>query len=445
MERGSAVVAKWSPLVEDNWDLQGPRSVRVYSKMAREDAQVRSVLKAVTLPILRTPCRINPNGADEAIVRMVSEDLRLPVVGDSQQNPTPRTGGHVSWREHLPWALKMLTYGHAYFEKVYTDGLDGPQRLRKLAPRLQDTISKVSVDRDGGLRSITQKAVTVDGQMMPEVELEVSRLLAYVHEPDTFDWLGTSLLRGAYKHWRLKDELLRLEQVVLERNGMGVPVYTSTSDNDQKDLDRGQDLVEGLRYGEHAGASIPANAKLQMLGVTGQIVSPRAAIDYHDSQIARTALAHALNLEGKGGSYALAEVQMDMFIQSLQTIAEYVSTVANKYLVEDMVEKFTGYRVGPFPEIQFDTIDTKKALTASDLAALKNAGIILADRPLEEHVRRYYELPAKAFVPSTGDKPEDLKAKAEAAAALIDMGVGADEALRKVGLINDGGTPDGTP
>ncbi|MGX1598596.1 phage portal protein family protein [Dietzia maris] len=444
MERGSAVGPKWSPLVEDNWDLRWPKSVRVYSKMAREDAQVKSVLKAVSLPILRTPCRISPNGADEAIVRMVSEDLRLPVVGDSQAHPTGRTGGKVAWREHLPWALKMLTYGHAYFEKVYTDGLDGPQRLRKLAPRMQDTISKISIDRDGGLRSITQKATSFDGKTVPEVELEVSRLLAYVHEPDTFDWLGTSILRPAYKHWRLKDEFLRLEQVVLERNGMGLPVYKSHSHNDQKDLDSGQELVEGLRFGENAGASISAEADLKLLGVTGQIVSPRAAIEYHDSHIARTALAHALNLEGKGGSYSLAEVQMDMFIQSLQTIAEYIATVANKYLVEDMVEKFTGDRVGPFPEIQFDTIDTKKALTPEGLAALKNAGLIFADRPTEEHLRRKYELPAKDFIPSSGDKPEDLKAKAEAAAALIDMGVGADEALRKVGLINDEGTPDGT-
>ena len=442
MERGSAVAAKWSPLLEDNWDLRWPKSVRVYSKMAREDAQVKSVLKAVSLPVLRTPCRISPNGADEAIVRMVSEDLRLPVVGDSQAHPTGRTGGKVAWREHLPWALKMLTYGHAYFEKVYTDGLDGPQRLRKLAPRMQDTISKISIDRDGGLRSITQKATSFDGKTVPEVELEVSRLLAYVHEPDTFDWLGTSILRPAYKHWRLKDEFLRLEQVVLERNGMGLPVYKSHSHNDQEDLDRGQELVEGLRFGENAGASISSEADLKLLGVTGQIVSPRAAIEYHDSHIARTALAHALNLEGKGGSYSLAEVQMDMFIQSLQTIAEYIATVANKYLVEDMVEKFTGDRTGPFPEIQFDTIDTKKALTPEGLAALKNAGLILADRPTEEHLRRKYELPAKAFVPSSGDKPEDIKAKAEAAGALTDIGVGVDEALRTAGLINDEGTPD---
>ena len=433
MESGNAISPKWSPLVEDNWDLRWPRSVETYAKMAREDSQVKSVLKAVTLPILRTPCRVNPNGADPEVVRMVAEDLRLPVMGDSQADPTPVSGGRVAWRDHLVWALKMLTYGHSFFEVVYSDGLDGPQRLRKLAPRLQDTIARISVDRDGGLRSITQKATSIDGRSIPEVEIPVARLLAYVHEPETFDWLGTSVLRPAFKHWRLKDELLRLEQVVLERNGMGVPVYNSYSDVDQADIDRGQELVEGLRFGEDAGASLPAGSKLQVLGVTGQIVSPREAINYHDAQIARTALAHALNLEGKGGSYALAEVQMEMFIQSLQTIAEQVASTANHYLVEDMVEKFTGARRGPFPQIQFDTIDTRKALTPDGLAALKNAGIIFPDPTLEEHVRRYYELPPKAPIPqSTG--PDAVKRMADAAAALIAAGVDPAEARRTVGL-----------
>ena len=440
-EIGHVMPARWSPLADDNWELRWPRSVGTFARMAREDAQTKSVLKAVTLPILRTPCRINPNGADDAVVRMVAEDLRLPVVGESSANPSLVTGGRVSFAEHLPWALKCLTFGHAYFEKVYTSGEDGPQRLRKLAPRLQDTLSKITVARDGGLESITQKATTFDGKSVPKVDLEVGRLLAYIYEPENFDWVGTSILRAAYKHWVLKDELLRLEQQVLDRNGMGIPVYRSVDDWAQGDIDRGQELVEGLRSGEHAGASIPASANLEIQGVKGQLVSPREAIDYHDAQIARTALAHALNLEGKGGSYALADVQMDMFIQSLQTIADFVATTVNKYLVEDMVEKFTGYRQGPFPEIQFDTIDTKKALTPDGLAALRNAGVILPDSVLEEHVRRQYELPPKAYTPPQDPGPSAAKVKeqADAAAALMAAGVERASAFEHVGLkVTDG-------
>ena len=435
VEHGHVVPARRSSLSEDNWELRWPRSVRTFAKMSREDAQTRSVLKAVTLPILRTPCRINPNGADPAVVQMVAEDLRLPVVGESSENPSLVTGGRVAFAEHLPWALKCLTFGHAFFEKVYTDGSDGPQRLRKLAPRLQDTISDIKVARDGGLESITQKAAAIDGRTIPAVELGVNRLLAYVYEPESFDWVGTSILRSAYKHWVLKDELLRLEQMVLERNGMGIPVLNSSDDHNQEQIDANQEVAEGLRSGEYSGVSLPQSAKLEIAGVKGQLTSPRAAIDYHDSQIARAALAHALNLEGKGGSYSLAEVQMDMFIQSLQTIADFVAVTANKYLVEDMVEKFTGERRGPFPMIQFDTIDTKKALTPDGLAALKNSGVIIPDSVLEEHVRRQYELPPKAFHHGQGSpSAAKVKEQAEAAAALVAAGVETESALEKAGL-----------
>lgn len=395
-ERGGARAVMRSALREDNHALEWPRSVRVFAKMAREDSQVKSVLRAVTLPILRTTWRVNPNGAPDEVVRMVSEDLRLPVVGESGSDPVGVTGGRVSWSEHLPWALKMLTYGHAFFEKVYTDGADGPQRLRKLAPRLQDTIKEIRVAADGGLDGIVQRAVTDRaGRRFPEVELEVGRLLAYVYEPESMDWVGTSLLRPAYKHWRLKDQLLKLETDVLDRNGMGIPVYKSYSNVDQEDLARGEDLAAELRSGEAAGASIPVDADLKVIGVSGQLVSPREAITYHDSQIARAALAHALNLDGKGGSYALADVQMELFVQSLQTIAEYVATIGNKYLVEDMVEKYTGEKTGPFPLIEFDAIGSKTGISAADLAGLKNSGLIFADPALEEHLRRKYELPAK--------------------------------------------------
>lgn len=394
-EIGGARQVKRGALSDDNWDLRWPKSIRVYAKMAREDAQVKSVLRAVTLPIERTTWSVEPNGADESLVRMVSEDLRLPVVGESGSDPVGRTGGRVSWREHLPWALKMLTFGHAFFEKVYSDGSDGPQRLRKIAPRLQDTIKEIEVAADGGLEAIVQRGVTDGrGQVLPEVRLDVSRLLAYVHEPESMDWTGTSILRPAYKHWRLKDQLLKLEADVLDRNGMGVPVYKSVSNVDEADLRRGEELASSLRSGESAGAAVPHDASLTIEGVKGQLVSPREAIEYHDAQIARTALAHALNLQG-GGSYALADVQMEMFIQSLQTVADYVATIANKYLVEDMVEKYTGERVGPFPLITCEAIGSTTGISPEALTQLINARAIFTDPALEEYLRRKYELPAK--------------------------------------------------
>lgn len=379
--------------VEDNWDLMWPRSVRMFSKMTREDAQVKSVLNAVTGPIKRTTWRVDPNGADEALVRMVAEDLNLPVKGEEVALPYRRSPRRVSWNAHLARALRWtLTYGHAYFELVFDDATeteDGLTHLRKIAPRHPASLTKIQVADDGGLEHVEQHAR--DGR---PVRIPVESLLVYLHEDDDDLWVGESMFRAAYKHWVLKDEFLRLEQLVLDRNGMGVAVATASYGADQAEVDALQELAEGLRSGENAGAALKNGQKLEIKGVSGQLTNPREAITYHDAQIARTALAHALNLEGKGGSYALADVQMALFFQNLNQIAQQVADTANQYLVRDMVDAYAG-GAEAYPLIEFDTIESIKMLTPNDLATLANAGVIFMDATTEDHVRRQYEMPPK--------------------------------------------------
>jgi hypothetical protein len=64
--------------------------------------------------------------------------------------------------------------------------------------------------------------------------IPVNRLVAYVRDPDPGVWVGNSILRPAYKHWLLKDELIRIHAVASRRNGMGTPVATSTSEPSPK-------------------------------------------------------------------------------------------------------------------------------------------------------------------------------------------------------------------
>lgn len=381
-------------LSEDNRDLSFPRSAAVYSKMAREDAQVRSVIRAVTLPIRRATWFVDPNGAPEHIVGHVSADMRLRVLGDDPNKPLAQRSGRVSWDKHLEELLHALTFGHMFFEQVYEVGADGREHLRKLAPRWPGTVDQINVADDGGLESIRQTAGVVKGgaRVIP-----VHRLVAYVFDDVGAQWLGTSILRPAYKHWQMRDDLLRLELNTLDRNGMGVPIYkgSSLSAEPGSDLESGQELAENIRSGEHSGGAIPAGADFSLVGVSGQIVSPREAIAYHDNMIAKSVLAHFLNLEGKGGSYALAETQSDLFIQSLQTIAEWVADVATQHVVEDLVRVAYPDYDGTMPRIGFDPIASKKEISAQDLRGLVDSKVILTDKDLEENVRRVYSLPPK--------------------------------------------------
>jgi hypothetical protein len=127
----------------------------------------------------------------------------------------------------------MTVFGHMFFEQVYRPpGPDGLLHLRKLAPRWPRSIAKINVAMDGGLKSIQQHPPM--GLVAPNgkgPELDVSRLVAYVLDREGANWLGTSLLRAAYKHWLIKDRLLRTWAQTIDRNGMGLPVYTGADPN----------------------------------------------------------------------------------------------------------------------------------------------------------------------------------------------------------------------
>ena len=379
----------WTPSTEEECapELRWPLSVDVFDRMRRTDAQVASVLRAVTLPVRRTTWRVDPNGARDEVAADIAADLGLPLVG-STETP-PRTRDRFSWAEHLRLALLMLPFGHSFFEQQVRIDTAGKVRLRKLSPRMPRTIAAVNVADDGGLVSIEQAGAT---QPIP-----VDRLVAYVHDREGGNWLGSSLLRPAYKHWIIKDRLLRVQAQTIERNGMGVPVYEGAEG--ETDLTEGAALAQGLRAGDNSGAAVPYGAKLGLRGVEGDLPDADKAIRYHDEQIGRAVLAHFLNLGTQTGSWALGTTFADFFVLSLQALGEQIADTVTQHVVEDLVDWNYGPDE-PAPRIVFDEIGSKHPITAQSIKALVDAGVIKPDDITEQFLRQMFGLPpAGAPVP----------------------------------------------
>ncbi|MYV30323.1 DUF935 family protein [Rhodococcus sp. DSM 6344] len=386
---------------EEVYELRWPQCLKTYDAMRRQDTQIRAVVKATLLPIFATAWRLDPAGADEEVVDFVGEQLGLPIVGSEGNSAPPRRTRRFSWSEHLRMAGLALPFGSMYFEQVVEfDPVRRKYQLHKLAPRMPTTLSDIRVARDGGLVAIVQRPPA--GRLisaMPgsrEDVIPVNRLVAYVHEREGSNWAGESMLRAAYKNWLLKDRLLKLEALTLERNGMGVPVYTNPAGASAEDIEKGRRMANAHRAGDGSGASLPADSKYSLMGVTGQLPDPRPAIEYHDAQIARVALAHFLNLDGQGGSYALASTQEDLFATAVKSVAEMIRDGANRYIVEDLVDWNFGETVAA-PRIVFDDIGESSLSVANAIRTLVDAGVIIPDRSLEEQVRRWLDLPAKDF------------------------------------------------
>lgn len=439
-ERGTVIAeqsngfSQWE-MFEQVPDLQWPESVRIYNRMEREDSRVSSLLSAIGLPIRRTPWRISPNGASGEVTEFVARNLGLPIDGAGDEPLTTRTRGRFSWSQHLMWALGCAQYGHAVFEQVYRTDVDGMIRLQKLAPRPQRTISQWNVAEDGGLMSIQQWApsygqpvVSLGSPSGQPSEIPVSRLVVYTRDMEPGFWIGRSLLRPSYKHWLLKDELLRIQATTIRRNGMGVPVAIGAPGATDGDIEKLQQMASSYRGGESAGAAIPNGADLKLVGVSGNLPDISRAIEYHDQMIAIAGLAHFLNLSG-GGSYALASVQARTFENSVQTFAESIRDTFNAHVIEDLVDVNWGPDE-PAPRLVFDPIGSQQDATAASLLQLVQAGIISPDAIVETAMRQRMGLPlspegADTPVPEAipADRPKISAAKRSALSAPLKQGV----------------------
>jgi hypothetical protein len=373
-------------------ELRWPANLAVYDAMRKQDAQVASVLRAVTFPVRSTRWRIEPNGARDDVVEHVARDLGLPIKGREDLAPG-RMRDRFSWADHLRHALLMLPFGHMPFEQVYRIDQDtGLAHLRKLGPRMPRSLSKFNVARDGGLVSIEQYAPI--GAKAGAVTLPVSRLVIYVNEREAGNWQGTSLLRPAYKNWLLKDRLLRTQTTSIDRNGMGIPVHTSPEGGTQDHVDAGQDIATSVRSGDDSGASLPFGAKLELLGVTGELPDAQKPIQYHDEQIARAVLAHFLNLGTQTGSWALGSTFADFFTQSLTAVAQDIADVTTAHVIEDLVDINYGTNE-PAPKLVYDEIGSNTGALALAIKTLVDAGVLTPDEGLEAHVRLGLGLPTK--------------------------------------------------
>lgn len=384
---------------EPNPELMFPRLFDVVDRMYSEDAQIQSVMRAVIQPIMSTEWEVAPGAAPEEVVNLVAGDLGLKVQGSERVAPL-RTRGRFSWNEHLRLSLTSLRYGLSVFEQEYRfDETDRLQHLKKLAWRPPRTIAEIKVARDGGLIGIHQYGV--------DQLIGVDRLVMYVPEKEGANWLGRSILRPAFRDWLLKDRFMRVQLIAAERNGLGMPVYEGApipegsrfTDAEAQawhkaEREAGLKIAKQAKAGTESGISIPGGAKFSFVGVTGTTPDMDKPIRYHDEQIARAVLAHFLNLGTETGSWALGSTFADFFTNSLNAVAQYIASIMQAHVVEDLVDLNFGTSM-PAPQIVPAKIGAKHPKTAESIKALLDSKAITPDDLLEQDIRSTFSLPPR--------------------------------------------------
>jgi hypothetical protein len=400
--------------------LAGSYGRTVFNEMRLGDAQIKAGLSTIGLPIRQIEYTVEPASDDPKDVK-IAETVESNLFNMS-----------VTWDDVIRNFLLMLPFGVSCAEKVYEKGDDGKIRIAKLDPRLPQSFLDNTFwewNPDKSLKAIVQ--MDGDGK---RYTLPVEKLLIFTNEKEGDNWEGVSLLRSIYGMWRIKNDLLKINVINLDKNGVGVPDVEMPPGitPESKEWKATEDVLEAYCANEKAYIVRPAGSKIQILTGGKDTPDTLASIKFCNEEISREMLVQFINLGStQTGSRALGSSFIDFFLMAEQAIADYFCEVINKFLIQELVD--FNWTVKEYPKLKAARI---RQLDPTVMAELSKAGLITPDLDTENAIRKQERLPERveevAVVP-----PVPVNGMPPAQAAESDEGTPAegqiDEQCQKSG------------
>jgi hypothetical protein len=231
-------------------ELRSGTKYQTYDKMRRSDGQVFAALMAMKLPILSATWTVSCE--DEAVRAFVEENLF----------------GRINWRQFLRQAMTFLDFGFSVFEKVF-EIEDGSVFLKKLAMRLPSTIYRWEIDDHDEWTGIVQRAFKAGRYQ--DIQIPRYKLVLFNLGQEGNNFEGRSILRAAYKHWYIKDELEKIGAIAADRHGVGVPIDELSEDQDkgttitEDDYKSAEEILKNLKAGAKSYIVAPPGHRFRVL------------------------------------------------------------------------------------------------------------------------------------------------------------------------------------
>ena len=385
----------------------------IFDQMWRGDAEVRKTLLMLLNPMIGATWTIEPYGGENADdkARKHAEFVEWALF----KNMAPRFPAHVSELMRVGGR-----YGFAPFEQVWGSGTwEGKSvlTLQTLGLRLPKSVWEWITNPDGTLAAIVQNT-----PLRGSVTLPVENLVYYRFGAEGDNWEGESLLRAAYKPWKMKDTLEWIEAVALERFRVGLPVVYPPQGASEVDLDAIEEAVQNIRAntqgylimpGPHATGPADGGWSFEIMTPgSGEGSALQDAIKSHKDAISANMVQEFMRLgQANVGARATAEVQADPFLAYCEAITSLViEDTVNTTLIPRLVSLNFDDADG-LPELHAALIDsTSLSDLATFVSGLITAGAIHPDNDLEDFLRARGDLP-----PADPEARKKAEAAAEAA------------------------------
>jgi len=369
---GDTVSAEHKP------QLQGKKGTETYEKMAY-DSQVGMILNTIKSPILSADWDIITKSDDKKQI----EHAEFSKEYFFKNYPCP-------WQNLLYQILTFVEYGFSTFEQIYRLWTWQGTRYHvpELLARMQTSIEEIQPENKLVVQNKT------DGK---QVQIPFDVLVFFILNQEGNDMRGTSLLRWSYWDWKRKDETEIIDAIGVRKNALGIPTMKIP-----QSIKRGStDYTELTKLLEKIGRSQNPymiygegyEFKWEFGNYNNAITNQKIA--RHNSQMAKTVMVQFLELgqSGKGGAYALGDVQSQIFLDSLQYIVDLVTTVFNRAIIKPMIDLNFGEQ-NIYPELVGLNINKAKIQQFIDnYAKMLEKGGIEPTINDEDFIRTKMEMP----------------------------------------------------
>jgi SPP1 gp7 family putative phage head morphogenesis protein len=288
--------------------------------------------------------------------------------------------------------------GFSLVEKVYDQQplieVDGKTYIiiQDLKLRPFDTF-EFYVDVYGNVEKVVQRIDNIN------LDIDLSRFIHYVCQPDVDPHYGQSDLREAYRAWYSKDHAIKFRNIFLERMAGGlVTIEPEKGVTITRGSQAHTDLMNILsNLQTKTGILLPAGMKMTVNYPSGKNENYEAAIASDNKAIAKSLLVPNLlgiSEQGAHGSFAQSETQLEAFLWTLDNIAETLAETLNEQLFPELGD--LNFGDGVYPRFCFHPLsETMKLRIIGTWKELVTSGAVEPSDTDEQHLRDLLEFPDK--------------------------------------------------
>ena len=348
--------------------LEGKEGMLVYHQMLT-DGTVKNALNYIYGVMRSAKPKMRPASADEL-------DIEVAAFTADQLGLDDTGVGKYPFGKLLTIFKNALIYGKAHGEIVLAPGPEDTVILDKITPIHPFNVDKVEFDAKGGPKYVVVSGeVKGTGKSIKEKKVPVWKTVTFLHDDDG-SWQGTSFLRAAVAHWRVKRSLIVLINQGMERYLIGVPTIKipKSVKVGSKEWEYARKVISDFVTRPRTGIILQPDWEFEVVKMNVSMPDAKPYLEYHDAAIAR-ALGIDFNTiqSGEGIQNVNVSAFMDITQNTIKTLLTEFASAVNLYLIPKLlVLNFPGLTRFPRLEFDFDQ-DEDFSASANLLGMLINA------------------------------------------------------------------------